>query len=148
MASADRRFLGQELKNLHPVSRKRLDGPYRRTVFFAQEHEVISNNTYGVEIISKKPGVKFCQHGGEYYVSHVDNVLNGAVKIGDVLISIDDKPIANLHDLECGRLPFVMNLHPIDDQCSSYIKRTRLNDLEAYRYNIVNQRLVQVNERL
>ena len=39
-----------------------------------------------------------------------------------------------------------MQLHPIDDQCSSYIKRTRLNDLEAY--SIVNQRLVQVNERL
>ena len=39
-----------------------------------------------------------------------------------------------------------MQLHPIDDQFSSYIKRTRLDDLEAY--NIVNKRLVQVNERL
>ena len=39
-----------------------------------------------------------------------------------------------------------MQLLPIDNQCSSYIKRTRLNDLEAY--NVVNQSLVQVNERL
>ena len=140
MASAERRFLDQELKHLHPVSRKHLEGPYRRRVFFAQEHEVISNNTYAVETTSEKSGVKLWQRCGDIYVSHVDDVLNGVVNIGDVLISIDDKPIANVLVLNRVRVPFVMQLHPIDNQCSSYIKRTRLNDLEAY--NIVNQHFV------
>ena len=108
MASVERRFLDQESKHLHFVSRKRLEGPYRRRVFFAQEHKVISNNTYAVEITSKKPGVKLCQRGGDIYVSHVDDVLNGVVKIGDVLISIDDKPIANVLDLNRVRVPFFM----------------------------------------
>ena len=79
MASAERRFLDQELKHLHPVSRKRLEGPYRRRVFFAQEYEVISNNTYAVEITShtsKKPGVKLRASGGDTYVSHVDKCTN------------------------------------------------------------------------
>ena len=146
MASVERRFLDQELKHLHLVSRKRLEGPYRRRVFFAQKHEVIRNNTYAVEITSKNSVVWFSQRDDDIYVSDLDDVLNGVVKIGDVLMSINDRPITNDFDLGRVGLPFVMQLHPIDDQCSSYIKRTRLNDLEAY--SIVNQRLVQVNERL
>ena len=111
-----------------------------------QELRVISNNTYVVEITSEKPGVKLWQRGGDIYVSHVDDVLNGVVKISDILISIDDKPITNMLDLNRLRIPFVMQLHPIENQRSSYINCTRLNDIEAY--NIVNQRFVQVNERL
>ena len=88
----------------------------------------------------------FSQRDGDIYVSDLDDVLNGVVKIGDVLMSINGRPITNVNDLDWVEVPFVMQLHPIDDQCSSYIKCTRLNDLEAY--SIVNQRLVQVNERL
>ena len=134
------------MKHLHPVSRKRLEGPYRRRVFFAQKHEVIRNNTYAVEITSKNSVVWFSQCDGDIYVSDLDDVLNGVVKIGDVLMSINGRPITNVNDLDWVKVPFVMQLHPIDDKCSSYVKRTRLNDLETY--NVVNQRLVQVNEHL
>ena len=68
MASADRQFIDQELKHLHLVSRKRLEGPYRRRVFFAQKHEVIRNNTYAVEITSKNSVVWFSQRDGDIYV--------------------------------------------------------------------------------